>query len=283
MSGENAAAEPDVHPPGAQKDVRGSASVTGPAQIKRRILILSGKGGVGKSTVAKNLAVSLVEMDRRVGLLDVDVHGPSIPILLGLEDHHIRGDGDKLRPVLLANGLEVMSIGFLLEHPDDAVIWRGPMKAKLIKDFVQNVQWGPLDFLIVDSPPGTGDEPLSVAQELGSLDGAIVVTTPQRVAIADAHKAVRFCQRLDVPVLGVLENMSGFVCPDCGKEVHIFDTGGGEILARNTDVPFLGRIPIDPSVVRDGDAGASHLQAHPVSAAAIALRRAVQPILSKLL
>ncbi|RLC67901.1 MAG: chromosome partitioning protein ParA [Chloroflexi bacterium] len=223
--------------------------------IKHKILVLSGKGGVGKSTVAANLAVSLSLANRRVGLLDIDIHGPSIPKILNLEDRQIQVLGETMLPVQIGPELKAMSIGFLLRDSDDAVIWRGPMKYQMIKQFLKDVRWGSLDYLIVDSPPGTGDEPLSIAQLLGNSDGAIIVTTPQQIALADVRKGISFCRKLGLPVLGVVENMSGFVCPKCGEQTDIFKVGGGEDMARELGVNFLGRVPIDPQIVQACDAG----------------------------
>jgi len=223
-------------------------------RIGSKIIVLSGKGGVGKSMVAVNLAVSLMESGKRVGLLDVDIHGPSIPTMLGLEGVPIRTGEDGMIPVD-RDGLKVMSLGFLLRNPDDAVIWRGPMKMNVIKQFLKDVEWGELDFLIVDSPPGTGDEPLSVCQLIGSPDGAVVVTTPQKVAAVDVRKSITFCRQLQVPVLGVIENMSGFACPKCGEVTPILSVGGGRRIAEDMGVPFLGSIPLDPKIAEASDAG----------------------------
>jgi len=224
-------------------------------QIKHQILVLSGKGGVGKSTVAVNLAVSLALAGRKVGLLDIDIHGPSIPKILNLERKTVQAIGDTILPVEMTENLKVISIGFLLRGSDDAVIWRGPMKYQMIKRFLKDVRWGNLDFLIVDSPPGTGDEPLSVVQLLENADGAIIVTTPQEVALSDVRKCITFCGQLNLPVLGVLENMSGFVCPKCGENTDIFKSGGGQKMAEQMNVPFLGRVPIDPQIVQACDSG----------------------------
>ena len=224
-------------------------------QIEHQILVLSGKGGVGKSTVAANLAVSLVLARRRVGLLDIDIHGPSIPKILNLEARRVESVGHGILPIEVMPNFKVMSIGFLLPGEDDAVIWRGPMKYQMIKQFIKDVEWGSLDYLIVDSPPGTGDEPLSVIQLLGKPDGAIVVTTPQELALADVRKGISFCRSLGLPVLGVLENMSGFVCPKCGERTDIFKSGGGKDMAARMAVPFLGKIPVDPQVVQTCDLG----------------------------
>jgi len=248
-------------------------------QIKHQILVLSGKGGVGKSTVAVNLATSLALSGKSVGLLDIDIHGPSIPKILNLEGKTVQAAGDVILPVEMAENLKVMSIGFLLRGGDDAVIWRGPMKYQMIKQFLKDVQWGNLDFLIVDSPPGTGDEPLSVVQLLEKADGAIIVTTPQEVALSDVRRCITFCRNLNLPVIGVLENMSGFVCPNCGEKTDVFKSGGGEIMANEMHVPFLGRIPIDPQIVQACDSGQPYVQHYSSSQAAQAFKEAMLPLL----
>lgn len=224
-------------------------------RIKHKILVLSGKGGVGKSTVAANLAMSLALAGKNVGLLDIDIHGPSVPKILGIEKKIIQMTGNTLLPVEMTENLKVMSIGFLLRQSDDAVIWRGPMKYQMIKQFLKDVQWGDLDFLVVDSPPGTGDEPLAIVQLLEDADGAVIVTTPQEVALSDVRKCISFCNNLNLSVLGVLENMSGFICPQCGERTDVFKSGGGENMAQQMGVPFLGRIPIDPHIVQSCDSG----------------------------
>ncbi len=229
------------------------------AQIHHKILVLSGKGGVGKSTVAANLAVSLALAGHRTGLLDVDIHGPSIPKLLNIEGRPVSVKDETIVPIEFGDNLKVMSLGLLLQSDKDAVIWRGPMKMGVIKQFLKDVEWGELDYLIIDSPPGTGDEPLSVCQLIGEADGAIIVTTPQELALADVRKAVTFCRTLRMPVLGIIENMSGFVCPKCGEVTHIFKQGGGERLALEMLVPFLGSIPIDPQIVEASDTGKPYL------------------------
>ena len=223
-------------------------------RIQKKIVVLSGKGGVGKSTVAVNLATALALNGLRVGLLDVDIHGPSVPTMLGLENETLKGGPDGLFPVEFG-GLKVMSIGFLLQNPDDAVIWRGTMKMGVIKQFLMDVLWGDLDYLIVDAPPGTGDEPLSICQLIQPLDGAVIVTTPQKVAAVDVRKSISFCRRLDVPVLGVIENMSGFICPKCGEITQILPTGSGKKIASDMHVPFLGALPMDPAIAQSGDSG----------------------------
>ena len=224
-------------------------------KIRHKLLVLSGKGGVGKSTVAANLAVAFAAAGSRTGLLDIDLHGPSIPKLLHLEGRTLDLRQNTMEPVAVGDHLKVISIAFLLRSADDAVIWRGPLKMGVIKQFLRDVEWGELDCLIVDSPPGTGDEPLSICQLIEDADGAVVVTTPQDVAVADVRKCITFCRQLKMPVLGVVENMSGFACPHCGQPTDLFKAGGGERMAAEMAVPFLGRIPIDPAVVASGDEG----------------------------
>ena len=223
-------------------------------RIQHKIVVLSGKGGVGKSTVAVNLATALAMAGMRVGLLDIDLHGPSIPTMLGLEGERPMGGPEGIEPVD-KDGMKVISIGFLLQDKDDAVIWRGPRKMGAIQQFLGDVNWGDLDYLIVDTPPGTGDEQLSLCQLVDGLEGAVVVTTPQKVAAADVRKSINFCKQLNLPVLGVVENMSGFVCPKCGELTDLFCSGGGSKTAEDMSVPFLGKIPIDPQVAHACDSG----------------------------
>ncbi len=249
-------------------------------QIKHTILVLSGKGGVGKSTVAVNLAVSLARLGKTVGLLDIDIHGPSIPRVLNMEGAPLREDGEFILPVEVSENLKVMSIGFLLHDRDEAVIWRGPRKYNLIKQFLKDVNWGNLDFLIIDSPPGTGDEPLSIVQLLENADGAVIVTTPQEMALSDVRKGVNFCRELHLPIVGVVENMSGFVCPKCGEITEIFKAGGGEEMAKKMNVPFLGRIPLDPKIVDACDSGQPYMQNYPESETAKAFDKAMSPLLN---
>jgi ATP-binding protein involved in chromosome partitioning len=250
------------------------------AHIRHKIIVLSGKGGVGKSTVAVNLATSLALAGKRVGLLDVDLHGPTVPQLLGLVGAPIDIVGEVIFPIEVGDNLKVMSIGFLLGQDDDAVVWRGPMKAVAIEQFLGDVEWGELDYLIVDSPPGTGDEPLAVCQAIGTIDGAIVVTTPQETALVNVRRSVKFCSLLDLKVLGVIENMAGFVCPDCGKVTHVFSQGGGEAMAAKAGVPFLASVPLDPRIVAAGDAGQPYVQQYAQSPAAQEFAKALIPILA---
>ncbi len=246
--------------------------------VHHKILVMSNKGGVGKSTVAVNLALGLVHKGMRVGLLDVDVHGPSIPKMLGLEEMAMVGNADKIQPVLYAFNLKVVSMAFVLKDKESPVIWRGPLKMGAIKQFLAEVDWGELDYLIIDSPPGTGDEPLSIAQLIKDIDGVIIVTTPQEVALLDSRKAVNFARQLNVPVLGIVENMSGFVCPHCGKSTDLFKTGGGQKAAKEMSVPFLGKIPIEPEIVTFGDEGKPFVWDRKESSAAQAFAEMVEQI-----
>ncbi|MBK5190804.1 MAG: Mrp/NBP35 family ATP-binding protein [Methanosarcinales archaeon] len=225
------------------------------AKVKHKIMVMSGKGGVGKTTVAANLAFALGMRGLDVGLMDADIHGPDIPMILGIEDKRPEISGEKISPIAVTPRLKAMSIGFLISDRDSPIIWRGPMKMNAIRQFLSDVDWGELDYLVVDLPPGTGDEPLSVVQLIKKVDGAIIVTTPQDLALLDSRKAVNFSGVLKVPVIGIVENMSGFVCPHCGKEVNIFKYGGGERAASELGVPFLGRVPLDPQMVEAADSG----------------------------
>lgn len=225
------------------------------SKIKNKIIVMSGKGGVGKSTVAANIAMSLALKGYKTGLLDVDIHGPSIPTIFGLENQRLQGTEDTMFPLGFGENLKIISIGFLMDNANNAIIWRGPAKTGIIQQFIKDVEWGDLDYLIIDCPPGTGDEPLSVIQIMESVTGAVIVTTPQKLAIADVKKSINFCEKLAVPVIGVIENMSGFICPECNKTVDIFKSGGGENMAHDMNVPFLGKIPLDPNIVEAGDSG----------------------------
>ena len=250
------------------------------AKIKHKILILSGKGGVGKSTIAVNLAVVLAAAGKKVGLLDVDIHGPSVPKMLGIENMSLQGSGESINPLEVGDNLRVMSIGLLLRSADDAVIWRGPMKMGVIKQFLSDVEWGELDYLVIDSPPGTGDEPLSVAQLVPDADGAVVVTTPQNIALIDVRKCITFCRQLKLPVIGVVENMSGFVCPHCGERTELFKSGGGEEMAKDMNVPYLGAVPFDPDVVHAADMGEPYVLKHPESETGKIFAALAAPLLS---
>lgn len=250
-------------------------------RIGRRILVMSGKGGVGKSSIAVNLAVWLSGQGRRVGVLDIDIHGPSVPKLLRLEGTRLTAYDEKIEPVLYGDSLKVMSIAFMLSNPNEAVIWRGPMKHNMIQQFCDGVAWGDLDDLVVDCPPGTGDEALSAVQVLRTVDGVVIVTTPQDLAVVDVRKCVTFCKQLSLPVLGIIENMSGFVCPHCGKRTDIFPGAGGEQIAEDFGVPFLGGVPMDPTVARSGDAGKPLIAFEKDSPTAQAFAHVFQPLLGE--
>lgn len=247
-------------------------------KIKNTIVVLSGKGGVGKSTVAVNIALSLTLKGFKVGLLDVDVHGPSIPTLLGLEGKRLESNGQFLLPIEYNENLKVISTGFMIEDPTSPIVWRGPMKMGFIKQMISEVLWEELDYLIVDCPPGTGDEPLSVIQTLGEVTGAIIVTTPQKLAVVDVKKSVNFCKKLNTPILGVIENMSGFICPKCGDRVEIFKSGGGETMAKEMDVPFLGKIPLSAEIVDAGDLGKPFVEYYANTQSAKNIEEIIKPI-----
>ena len=233
--------------------------------VRAKIAVASGKGGVGKSTVAANLALALRQMGSTVGLLDADIYGPSQHLMMGCTEKPMVNAEEKILPVN-AHGVKVMSLGFLMDA-DTPVIWRGPMVMKALQQFIEDVEWGTLDYLVVDLPPGTGDAQLTMTQQV-PLDGAVIVTTPQDVALIDARKGLAMFRKVNVPVLGVIENMSVFVCPHCGKASEIFKHGGGRRTAEQLGVPFLGDIPIDPAIVAGGDAGTPIVASHPESAAA---------------
>ena len=238
--------------------------------VKNKIIVMSGKGGVGKSTTAVNLALALVQQGKKVGLLDIDLHGPSIPKMLGLEGQHPDADENGIYP-LEAAGLKLMSIGFLIESTSDAMIMRGPMKHGAIQQLLADVVWGDLDYLLLDCPPGTGDEPLSAVQLLGPHSAAVVVTTPQDVALTDVEKSLSFCRELKLPVLGLIENMSGFICPHCGERSDIFKSGGAQKLADKTGTVVLAQVPFEPLVVIGGDSGMPHILAYPDSATSVTM------------
>jgi len=227
-------------------------------KIKNKIMVMSGKGGVGKTTFAVNLAVKLALKGNKVGLLDSDIHGPNVPKMLGIEEMHPKESESGIEPVKFPvgdnNEVEVMSIAFLLPDTDSPVVWRGPIKMKIIQQFIEGVLWSDLDYLIIDLPPGTGDEPLSVAQ-LVKPDYAVIVTTPQEVALLDAKKAVNFAKEVGIQNIGIIENMSGLICPYCKKEINLFKAGGGEKAASELHILFLGKIPIEPKIVDSGDSG----------------------------
>ncbi|MBN2110736.1 MAG: Mrp/NBP35 family ATP-binding protein [Methanosarcinaceae archaeon] len=223
--------------------------------IRKKIMVMSGKGGVGKSTVAANLAARLAERGYRVGLLDADIHGPSIPKMLGIEDERPNVGEDGIIPIPVTENLVVMSIALLLEDKDSPVIWRGPAKMAAIKQFLGEVAWGKLDYLIIDLPPGTGDEPLSIAQLIEKLDGAVVVTTPQDVALLSVRKSLKFASILKVPVIGIVENMGAMRCPHCNEKIYVYGVGGVEKAAADFNVDIIGELPIEPAISEIEDLG----------------------------
>lgn len=246
--------------------------------VRSTIAVASGKGGVGKTTVAVNLAVSLAQQGARVGLLDADIYGPNIPIMLGVEHQKPMAENDKIIPIE-AFGLKLMSMGFLVS-PEQAMIWRGPMLHSAIKQFLSDVEWGALDYMVIDLPPGTGDAQLTLAQTL-PLTGAVIIATPQDVALSDVVRGVSMFKRLEVPVLGVVENMSYFVCPHCGEHTDIFDHGGAKRMAEKMGVPFLGEVPLDPKIRLGGDTGLPVTVTEPDSPLGLAFKNVSQQVAAK--
>ncbi|MBW2092979.1 MAG: Mrp/NBP35 family ATP-binding protein, partial [Deltaproteobacteria bacterium] len=242
------------------------------SQIKKKYLVMSGKGGVGKSCLAVNLAVCLAQRGLKGGLLDVDLHGPSIPRMLGLSTEVEITSDRRIMPQAWSENLSVVSIDSMLKDRDEAVIWRGPKKLNAIRQFISDVAWAPMDFLMVDSPPGTGDEPLAVARIIPTTQ-AIVVTTPQEISLADVRKSINFLHKLNISVAGLVENMSGFICPHCGQNTNLFGQGGGRILAEAMDISFLGAVPLEPGVVPASDAGRPYVLEEPESDFSRALRQ----------
>ncbi len=224
--------------------------------IKNKFIIMSGKGGVGKTSTSVNLSIALSNLGFKVGLMDVDLHGPDVPRMLGLDGMMELGREGKLAPMQYSDNLSVVSIESLTPSKDDAVIWRGPLKYSAIQQFIGDVEWGALDFLLIDAPPGTGDEPLTVAQTISDAK-AIIVTTPQEVSLADVRKSINFCKTVKMDIFGLIENMSGLHCPHCSEVLDLFGSGGGEKTAAATDISFLGKIPFDPHVVECSDNGTS--------------------------
>jgi ATP-binding protein involved in chromosome partitioning len=227
------------------------------SRVKHKIAVISGKGGVGKSTITVNLAVAFAMHGHanHIGILDADVHGPSVPKILGLSGQRLQAKSTEVFPVLGLLGIKVVSMDFLLPDENAPVIWRGPLKMTAIRQFLSDIVWGDLDILLIDLPPGTGDEPLSIAQLLPDIDGIIIVTIPSEVSQIVVKKAVTFARRLGMPIIGVIENMSGFVCPNCGAKVDIFQSGGGKKIAEELDIQSLGSIPIDEKISEASDKG----------------------------
>lgn len=222
--------------------------------IDRVLFVMSGKGGVGKSTVAVNLAAGLALRGKKVGVMDTDFHGPDILKMLGIEHERVYHEDGWFMPMIYGDGLKIMSMAGLLEDTDTAVIWRGPIKIGVIRQFLGMTRWGELDYLVVDAPPGTGDEPLTVAQLVPGAE-AIIITTPQEVSLLDVRKSIDFCRQVNLSITGIIENMSGFLCPHCGNRTDIFGSGGGRRLAEEAGLSFLGELPLDPAVVQGGDRG----------------------------
>ncbi len=241
--------------------------------IRHKLIVMSGKGGVGKTSVAVNLSYGFALAGKKVGLLDIDLHGPNVAKMLNLEKEALAGSESGIEPVRAIPNLKVMSLAFLGSDPDSPIIWRGPLKYSAIKQMLTDIHWGSLDYLIIDSPPGTGDEPLSACQLIPDVSGAIIVTTPQEVSILDARKSVMFARRLNIPVIGLIENMSGMICPHCGKETPLFKKGGGERAASDLGIPFLGRIPMEPELVDLADKGIPFISGRIDSEAGKAFRR----------
>jgi len=250
-------------------------------KIDNKIMVMSGKGGVGKSTVSINLAIGLSLENFYVGLLDVDLHGPNVPKMLGVERGELqrRPDGT-VGPVYYSPNLKFMSVEPLLPDKDSAVMWRGPLKMSAIRQFIYDIEWGKLDYLVIDAPPGTGDEPMTIAQTIPEAY-AVVVTTPQEVSLLDVRKSISFCKQVNMPILGIVENMSGMLCPHCGKVIDVFKRGGGQKLSEELGIPFLGRIPVDPRIVTTGDAGKPLIAAYPNSHTAEAFEKLVRNVINR--
>ncbi|RJS78940.1 ATP-binding protein [Candidatus Bathyarchaeota archaeon] len=250
------------------------------SKVKHKIAVISGKGGVGKSTVTVNLAMAFAMhgYNGQVGILDADMHGPCIPKMLGLHGQRLQAGPPGIFPAVGPLGIKVVSMDFLLPDEQSPVIWRGPLKMHAIRQFLSDIVWGDLEFLLIDLPPGTGDEPLSVMQLLPEMDGNVIVTIPSEVSQIVVKKAVTFSRKLNIPVIGVIENMSGFICPNCGARINIFKVGGGQKIAKELNVPFLGSIPIDPEICEDSDKGVPFIVEHKDSPATKAFIEIVEKI-----
>jgi Mrp family chromosome partitioning ATPase len=268
---------PDRQKEEAEKEAAVKQSL---GKIKNKILVMSGKGGVGKTSTSVNLAIALADAGHRVGIMDVDLHGPDVPRMLGIDGTPELTSNHKLSPLNYSENLKVISIESFTPSKDDAIIWRGPLKYAAIRQFIGDVDWGELDFLVIDSPPGTGDEPLTVAQIINDAK-AIIVTTPQEIALADVRKSINFCKTLKMEIFGLIENMSSMSCPHCGKMIDLFGSGGGERTARESGIRFLGNVPFDPKVVACGDSGACYQEENtesPVTKAFVSVAEAVSKL-----
>lgn len=250
------------------------------SRINHTYLVMSGKGGVGKTTVSVNLALLLAKKGHAVGLMDVDLHGPNTLMMLGMEGIPLRLDNERIVPLDFHGRLKVVSIAGMLSNPDSAVIWRGPLKIGVIRQFLSDVQWGDLDYLVIDAPPGTGDEPLTVAQTVTNAE-AVIVTTPQEISLMDVRKSITFCRQVAMPIAGLVENMSGLTCPHCGRRIELFKSGGGRKTAAHCGVPLLAEIPLDPEIVTAGDAGTPYVLDRPASPTAAAYASLVENLLGK--
>jgi ATP-binding protein involved in chromosome partitioning len=250
------------------------------SKVRHKIAVISGKGGVGKSVVTVNLAMAFAVHGyvNSVGILDADITGPCVPKMLGIHGQRLHVGPPGAFPAIGPMGIKVVSMDFLLQSDETPVIWRGPLKMKAISQFLSDIVWGELDFLFIDLPPGTGDEPLSVMQLIPEMDGVVIVTIPSEVSQIVVKKAVTFSKKLNMPVIGIIENMSGFVCPKCGAKINIFKVGGGQKIAKDLHVPFLGRIPIDPEICEDSDKGMPFVVEHMNSPAAKAFMEIVKKI-----
>ena len=247
-------------------------------KIKHVIIVMSGKGGVGKSTVSSNIAMKLNQKGYDVGLMDIDITGPNIPKMFGVEDEKLDVENEMLIPIIVPPSLKLISMAFLLPSKDSPVIWRGPVKMTAIRQFLEDVNWGNLDYLVVDMPPGTGDEAISIIQLIPKADGMVIVTTPQDVSLLDSRKSITFSAEAEIPIIGIVENMSGFICPHCGEVTDIFKSGGGQKTAEEFNIQFLGRVPIEPAIVLSGDNGMPVVISHPDSESAKAFDSIVDKI-----
>lgn len=252
------------------------------SKIKHKIAVMSGKGGVGKSTIAVNLAAAFAKKGYKTGIMDADVHGPNVPKMFGVEGKHLKYGDEGIIPLETGGGIKVMSVGFLISSQDTPLIWRGPAKTGIIKQFLAEVNWNDLDVLIIDNPPGTGDEPLTILQTI-PLDGVVLVTTPQSVVQEDVIKSVNMVKNLKIPIIGIIENMSGFICPQCKNEILIFGKGNGEKMAKEMNVPFLGRLPLDVETSSASDIGTPVVIKEPESEISVRISKIVDKIESKII